>query len=189
MSVLRGSRRRIAVIATVLLLAACSRSDGGSDSTEAPPLGTAATSPSVDVSADPLEGDWSTGETTCEQQESALDRAGFSSSEIRRGVGFLCQYFSFEIRFLDGQLVIFEDGEIGWDGYYTLIDENSFVATDIPGGDGYITYRFVIDGKALTVDMVKDECPSSECTNESELRGEVAAQTRIYESAPFERVD
>jgi hypothetical protein len=88
----------------------------------------------------------------------------------------------FTIRFAGERLVAFQDGAQGWSGVFRQTDDATIEAGD--SGDLYITYTFAIDGDQLTIDMVRDDYPT---TSEAELIGEQVAQTIIYESAPFTR--
>jgi hypothetical protein len=89
----------------------------------------------------------------------------------------------FTIRFADDRLVIFNDGVVGWDGLFQVVDEDTFEAGDSDAGF-YIIYDYALDGDELTIDMVSNDYPTS---SEEELAGELIAQTVIYESAPFVR--
>lgn len=169
------------MFATIFVFAACGEGVGA-------PTGQTSSPPSLTESAaptDPLTGRWTTGEVSCDQQLAALTMAGFTAKEVKASEAGQCRYSTFEIRFLDDQLVVLEDGDVGWDGSYTVVNDQTFTAGDIGNGD-YITYRFEIDGDRLTIDMTENTCPF--CVDENELRGEMAAQTMIYESAPFERI-
>jgi hypothetical protein len=134
------------------------------------------------TSADALEGTWVT-RPSCAEQESALVRAGFTPKQLAQDEE-RCAYAEFRLRLLDGRLVVFQDGDVGWDGRYRSVDDKTFVAGD--GDNGfYITYKYRVSHDQLVVDMVEDTCPF--CAGQSELLGEKIAQTRIFESSPYAR--
>jgi hypothetical protein len=92
------------------------------------------------------------------------------------------------LRFQDGGLTEFEDEETGWDGAYTVVDETTFLAgDDTPGAGMYITYTYSVDGDTLTIDMIQDDYPAA--VDDAELLGERIAQTFVYETSAFTRVD
>lgn len=151
---------------------------------------TAPASPSAQPSAaaSELEGLWSTPTTTCEQQNAALTKAGFTADELHQG-GWdpaTCSGMSngsqWSIRFAGDQLVIFQDGVIGWRGATQWTDPGSFDAGE--HGNYYASYGYLLDGDTLTVDMVRDDYPTN---SKAELLGEHIAQTVVYETAPFTR--
>ena len=140
--------------------------------------------PSVPA-GDVLTGTWATGETTCAQQQAAVEAAGFTAGQLT-SVGWSpsCPG-GYTIRFASGRLVEFStDGSVGWDGNYRIIDDDTFEAGDTVNGM-YITYQYEVDGDRLTIDMVENTCPY--CISEAERLGEQLAQTEIYETAPFTR--
>jgi len=157
------------------------------DPTPMPPARPTAT-PSAPASV--LEGTWSTGQTTCEQQNAAVEAAGFSADEMDRAgwdpenCSNLMHGTEMEVRFAGDRLFVFQDGNPGWNGVYEIVDDATFEAGD--SGSFYIRYAFALDGDVLTVDMLEDNYPTS---SEDELLGETLAQTVIYESAPFTRQD
>jgi hypothetical protein len=132
----------------------------------------------------PLEGTWATGETTCTEQNAAVEAAGFTAEQMAlAGWSPDCSGFGSQVTiiFEAGRLLEFADGDIGWEGDYRMVDEDTFQA----GNDGsyYITYHYAIEGDKLTIDMTEDTCP--DCTPGADLLSEQIAQTVIYESAPF----
>jgi hypothetical protein len=132
-----------------------------------------------------LEGTWVTGETTCEQQNAALANAGFSSEDLERAgwdeatCGGLMHGSQITLEFTGDRLVVYQDGVVGWEGAFEVVDSDTFEAGDT--GNLYITYQYSLDGELLTVDMVGNDFPGPP----EELAGEMLAQTVIYESAPF----
>lgn len=145
--------------------------------------------PDASSAADsPLIGYWTTGPTTCPQQNAALTKAGFTSAQLQRDgwdeatCGGMKAGSTFRIRLTDTSLVVYQDGKIGWDGPYRVVDSQTFYAGDT--GNLYITYGYAIAGDKLTIDMAKDDFPS---VSVAELLGERIAQTVIYETAPFTR--
>jgi hypothetical protein len=137
-----------------------------------------------------LEGTWTTGETTCAQQQAAVDRAGFSAEDLKAAgwdyttCGDLMHGAEFTVRFAGERLVLLNDTDVSWEGAFRAVDSDTFEAGDA-GADFYLTYEFAIAGDQLTIDMVRDEFPAA---SPEELLGEQVAQTVIYESAPFSRI-
>lgn len=179
---------RMSLAALVVLVTACA------SSTPSPSEATSAdapvSSPSATASeADPLVGAWATEETTCAEQQAAVDAAGFTAEQMSAAgwdptcAGPSPHGSQFTIRFADGALVQFSDGAVGWDGLYRVVDEDTFEAGDQESGY-YITYEYAIDGDQLTIDMIEDNYPV-----EAEVIGDSLAQTVIYETAPFTRED
>jgi hypothetical protein len=189
---------RHALMVIALVAAGC----GGASPTPSPqaessaPLSTPTVPPST-AAASPtgapvtvLEGTWTTGETTCAQQQAAVDAAGFSAEDLQAAgwdyatCGDLMHGAEFTVRFAGERLVHFNDDVVGWEGAFRVVDSDTFEAGDA-GADYYLTYEFAIAGDQLTIDMVRDDFPAS---SPEELLGEQVAQTVIYESAPFSRV-
>lgn len=176
----------IAVIFVALVTTACS---GGTVSPSAapssPPVATA--SPTTSPSS-PLEGIWATGETTCAEQNAAVEAAGFTAEQMTLGgwrptcAEGMPHGSQFTIRFADGRLVILNDGEVGWDGLYRIVDDQTFEAGEAENGY-YLTYHFAIDGDQLTIDMTKNDWPGA--TTPAELLYDQIAQTVIFETSPF----
>jgi hypothetical protein len=176
-----NARRRATVIAALsLTLAACG---GGTPEGPAAP---AATSPSPETH--PLEGTWRSSEVTVEDLWAAGEALGLSRSQTEAvfwGPASTSLPRTFQIAIEDGQWVQTEldpDGTeaFGWGGTYEIVDDTTVVATDPCGA---ITYEYAVDGDALTIDMVDDECGGESGSRE----GELLAQTLIYESSPFTR--
>ena len=189
---------RRALLTIVLLAAGCGGtqpSPSAAPATVAPPQATptaaAATEapPSV-VPVSVLDGTWTSGPTTCDQQKAAATAAGFSNDDLKAAgwdkatCGNVMFGSDFTVRFAGERLVHFADDVVGWDGAFRVVDSDTFEAGDSAGAY-YITYQFTIEGDQLTIDMVSDDYPAS---SPEELIGEQLAQTVIYESAPFTRV-
>jgi hypothetical protein len=140
------------------------------------------------VAQNPLIGDWTSGPTTCAQQNAALATAGFTTDQLQGDgwdaatCGRMKAGSKFELHLTDTRLVIYQDGVVGWDGKYLVVDSQTFKAGD--NRSFYITYRYAIVGGQLTIDMVEDKLPSA---SGGVLLGEQIAQTVIYETAPFAR--
>jgi hypothetical protein len=141
-----------------------------------------------------LIGRWATGQTTCAEQNAALEAAGFTAEQMTLGgwsptcAEGMPHGSQLTLYFSSYRLVILQDGEEGWDGQYRIVDDQTFEAGD--GNNGYyITYHYAIDGDQLTIDMVKDDCPLTQCTTPADLAGEQIAQTVVYETSPFTRVE
>jgi hypothetical protein len=139
-----------------------------------------------DATATVLEGTWVTEPTTCEQQTAAARKAGFTDDDLQIAGFDPTTCFGagsqFSIRFAGDRLLIFQDGEVGWDGTFRIVDDDTFGAGDT--GDLYLTYEYALDGDTLTIDMIRDDYPT---TSADELVGEQLAQTVIYETTPFHR--
>jgi hypothetical protein len=178
---------RSAVILVALIATACTGvTVSPSAVPSSPPAATA--SPTAAPSASPpspLEGTWSTGKTTCAQQQAAMEAADFSAEQLTLADWSPECGAQFTVRFADGRLVQSTDGDVGWDGKYRIVDEETFEAGDRENGC-YITYHYAIDGDQLTIDMVEDICPA---WTEAELLGDSIVQTEIYETSPFTRQD
>ena len=184
-----------AVIVVALVTAACggetvssSPSAGQSSIPSQPAADPTATSSAAGV--DELTGQWTTGLTSCAEQNAALEAAGVTAEQMTIGgwsptcaEGYTTQ---FTIAFRAGGLWIFEDGFEGWTGVYRILDDRTFEAGDAENGY-YITYEFAIDGDELAIDMTKIACPF--CASPAELAGELIAQSVIYETSPFTRQD
>lgn len=136
-----------------------------------------------------LQGTWTSGPTTCDEQKAAATAAGFTSDDFEAAgwdkatCGNLMHGSDFTVRFAGERLVHFSDDVVGWDGAFRVVDSDTFEAGD--SGNFYITYQFTIDGDQLTIDMVRDDYPA---VSPEELIGEQLAQTVIYETSPFTRV-
>jgi hypothetical protein len=176
-------------VLTLVAIAGAVVACGGPQSSVAPSQTAESSAVESGAPVSALEGTWVTAETTCEQQNAALTNAGFTEADLEAGgwdaatCGDTMHGTQFTLRFADDRLVIFQDGEIGWEGLFQVVDADTFEAGDGDAGF-YITYAYAVDGDELTVDMVSNEFPT---TSEEELTGEMIAQTVIYESAPFVR--
>jgi hypothetical protein len=91
----------------------------------------------------------------------------------------------FDIRFSGERLVLFQDGSVGWDGIFQVVDSDTFKAGDAGGEGLYITFEYSLDGDKLAIDMVRDDYPAA---SPEELAGELIAATVINETATFTRV-
>jgi hypothetical protein len=150
----------------VVGLAACS--SGGAPTTAgttrlgASPSEASTPNPTI---ADPLEGEWQAS-ITCKEMATALQRAGLGSSvpdSIKCPVEDL-------VRFQNGRLVLFSNGELGWDTTYRFIDDNTFVTS----GEDVLTFDFRIDHGRLYADVVgPSDAPAPFIAH--------------WESTPFER--
>jgi hypothetical protein len=190
----------IAIAATLMTACSAGQPAGSASPTGAGPTTPAAAAPTQTAPPSPssaateapptnLEGTWVTEPTTCDQQTATLERAGFSADDMATAGFDPAACFGhgsvFTILFAGDRLRVIQDGEVGWDGGFRIVDEDTFEAGDSSKpGDFYLTYRYGLDGDTLTVDMVRDDYPT---TSADELVGEQIAQTVIYETAPFER--
>jgi hypothetical protein len=192
-------KTRTAPIAAAILLAGCASAGPtapplpAATAATATPTTAATTAPTAAATAGTpatvLEGTWA-ATTTCEQQAAAVDGGGFTAAQQAAAGwdGATCMDMGhgteMQIRFAGQRLLIFQDGTIGWDGRFQVVDTDTFQAGDYDNGF-YITYDYDLDGDRLTIDMLSNEYPTSD---PAELAGEQIAQTVIYESAPFEKV-
>jgi hypothetical protein len=189
-----------AIVILSLVVAACASGQAPSTGTAEPsPEAQATSAPSITPSSSPtaqptasflsvLQGTWTTPPTTCDQQNAALAKAGFTSDQLKDGgwetstCNDMGHGSQFTIRFADDKLVIFQDGVVGWGGKTQGVDNSTFTAGE--HGAQYLRYRFAIDGDTLTVDMLEDAYPTS---SEAERLGDAIAQTIVYETSPFTR--
>jgi hypothetical protein len=182
---------RIAAILVAIVATACS---GGPVSPSAvassPPSATAEPTAAASAPAtDALTGTWATAAVTCDQQNATLAAAGFTADQLTLARWDpTCAQGSpgtqYAIRFASGRLVIFLDGQVGWDGTYRIVDGDTFEAGDVAGAGFFITYQYAVQGDTLTIDMVRDDYPNATA---AALAGELVAQTVIYETSPFTR--
>lgn len=167
----------------------------------APPGATS--TPGTINAADLLAGRWTSAQSTCADQNAALQRSGFTAAQLALGGwdAATCMQMTHGkthvIQFLEshvipepsgananGTLIQYADGAIGWEGYWVVVDADTFMAGD--GGHApYLTYQFTITGDQLVIDMVDNKFPAE---TEAGLLGDSIAQTVIYESLPFIRV-
>jgi hypothetical protein len=129
---------------------------------------------------------------TCEQQNAALAKAGYTADQLALG-GWdttTCRSSKFgsagsvmAVQFEPGgRIVQLSDGAIGWEGTYDILDATTVRARD----QGWtFTYHYPIDGESLVMDMFDDAVPAG--TPESDIWADRIAQTVIYESLPFTR--
>jgi hypothetical protein len=145
-------------------------------------------SPSATAATDFLTGTWKTGVVTCAEENAAIAKAGFMKAQVTATDWdtTTCKNAAppFALRFKDGKLVLFENGDTGWEGVYEIVDPQTFTAGDVPGdpANKYLTYHFTIDGDRLTIDVVADEDPDA-----AARLSDFVTQTAIYESAAFMR--
>jgi hypothetical protein len=182
-------RRSATSILTLVALAGAAVACGSPQSSVEPSQSAESSTAESGAPVSALEGTWITPETTCEEQNGALTDAGFTDADLEAGgwdtatCGDTMHGTQFTVRFAGDRLVVFQDGEVGWEGLFQVVDEDTFEAGDGDAGF-YITYDYALDGDDLAIDMVSNEFPT---TSEEELTGEMIAQTVIYESAPFVR--
>lgn len=177
---------RLGMAALLLAIAGgCTTTSGspGPTSSGLPPTPSLAATPAPSAAAlgDALRGTWATGAVTCDQENAALTKAGFTRAQLTAGDWDpTCKgpAAPFTIRFVDGRLVIFENGEVTWDGQYEVTAAGEFKAGD--NGTLYLTCRFKIDANRLSVDMVADDFP-----DQAARLGDSIALTVILESSPF----
>ena len=134
---------------------------------------------------DPLEGTWHT-EFTCGEMVGALEKAGVqksvpgiakdefgldkppSETDPCAGVNGTADH---TLRFEEGQFALFAGDEVGLEGSYELIDDNTFVTTS-PDAD--VTFDFRIEGDKLYTQL-------------NEPANKAAPYIATWESAPWER--
>jgi hypothetical protein len=161
---------------------------------------TASSTPSPASSAspsgpdNPLIGTWLAPRVTCAQQIATLHAAGFTDEQIvstgddptcaKGGTAQYSLVFEDPRTNYNGVRILsqYADGLIGWGGVYRIVDGQTFQAGD--NGTFFITYRYVIDGDQLTIDMIEDNMPT---TSQVDLLSDQLTQTEIYETSPFTR--
>lgn len=164
-----------------------------------PPEASASVAPSVEPSptaspiTGPIVGTWATGETTCQQQVAAIDAAGYTAEQmtsigmdptcanglVTPGSGFTLGS-QFTLTFdTDGNLRQFDGGVSAFDGVFRPVDSSTFELTGPP--TVCLTYRYVIDGDQLRIQMLDPGCPFP---GEAPLVDQLA-QTVIFETSPF----
>lgn len=133
--------------------------------------------------SDPLEGTWHT-EFTCREMVKALEQAGVprpdpdlvqdefgldqrpSQTDPCTGVDDTAVH---TLRFAGDHFALFAGEELGWEGSYDLVDENTFVT----GPSEVLTFDFRIESDKLYTQIVK---PMNQ-----------APYIATWESAPWER--
>ena len=134
-------------------------------------------SPAPSAVAGIPDGRYTTGLLTSAQIEAATRAAGYDPA-----AGDLMGHdWVFTVQFDSGRLLIVmqEDGgppSIGWQGHYRFLDDHTMEAHD---GMSTITYDFRLDGDVLTMRLLDDTLQDP---------GELAAQSGVYDTAPFTRV-
>ncbi len=178
----------LAVASLAIAMTACSGDDPPEPAEPAGPSANETTgSTGADPAADPLEGTW-TAVITPELAEQAAETAGLaptadSLEDLFGGRGPVTIVVTFgEGRLIHTANMEGEQPEVGWEGDYEIVDDDTVIAGD--AGDLYIEYTYSIRGDELVLDMVRDDFST---VSEEELAGEIYAQTVIYESAPFIR--
>lgn len=177
-------KRAVYVVGMVItvLLASCD-ADGASEPTTQSREKDNTASPNE--ATDPLEGTWQT-EITCGEMVGALEQAGVQKSVP----GILKDEFGLDkppsetdpcagvngtadhtLRFEGGQFALFAGDEVGLEGSYELIDDNTFVTTS-PDAD--VTFDFRIEGDKLYTQL-------------DEPAKQAAPYIATWESAPWER--
>jgi len=163
------------------------------------PSATSTDEPTPNPLAAALSGTWVSAPSSCADQNAALNRAGYTAAQLDLAGwdAATCMDMTHgsvhEIRFTpggygvrvgsDGRLLQLADGEVGWDGYYVVVDADTVIAGD-GDRDPYLTYQVRIDADELVIDLVDNQFPA---VSEAELWGDTVAQTVIYESGPFTR--
>lgn len=150
--------------------------------------------PAAVPGGDPLAGTWTVEITPEAATRAGLD-AGFDARDVDRQVERMFAGGSpvrVTLAFDAGELTITERvgtvaPQVAWGGRYQVVAADRVVAADnwgFPLAGFYLEYAFVVDGDALTVDLLRDDYPTPSAT---ELEGERLTQTIIFESASFTR--
>ncbi len=176
-------------VSTILLVGALgallTSCGGGSDA--APTAGTPEPSPTAAAESTPSdqlpEGTYRTPELAVEQVVATGVSAGFDQAAVQDFVTGVKGSAVFTLKLEAGHWTLFEayDGgpaEMEWSGTYRVIDADTVVA----GDPCEITYDYALHADELTIDMVEDPCFPGE-------EGEQIAQTVLYETAPFAKID
>lgn len=173
---------RIAAIVVALVITACSAGTvSPSALVSSPPSATAASTVAPTASpSDPLQGIWTTGVVTCDQELAVIHAAGITDAQM--AVDRPCtQPGAYRLRFEGGQMAIFEksgDGpwELGATASYAIPDDHTLVTTDsYDQSQGTLSYTLA--GNVLTFTATKASAGS-------EL-GSIIAGLRIFLTAPF----
>lgn len=140
-----------------------------------PPFGPGSAGPSP--AALVPEGRYATAPVTPDQIRSAITAAGYDATQWET----TAKSSVFTLDFDSGRLHIYmsDDGgpvQVGWNGTYEVVDQHTLVARD---DISTITYDYSLVGDVLTLRMVSDTLQDP---------GELAAQSGIYDTAPFTRL-
>lgn len=178
-----------------LLLSGCTSADPAARTQQDPATSESpsATSPpsSVTTTSDVLSGTWATPPITMARLRHVAVDAGFARTDVAdllAGFGDT-RHVVYTMELHEGFWVTFEtrDKEAArdsWAGPYEVLDDSTVRAGQPPCGP--ITYSYRLDGKELRLDMTDDQCFEG---RDEVAVGELIAQTTIYESAPFHRID
>jgi hypothetical protein len=195
----QGPTHAVLIVLALLLVAVAGCNGAATSPSSAPtivpatsafvsPVASPVVSPSATAASDVLTGTWKTGVVTCAEMNAAITKAGFTKAQVTAtdwdSTNCSNSAPPFTIRFKDGELVEFEEGAVGWEGVYEIVDPRTFTAGDVPGdvANKYLTFHFTIDGDRLTIDVVADEFPDA-----THRLSDFVTATAIYESAPFMR--
>jgi hypothetical protein len=186
MNTFRHTVTILVVCATGSLLVSCSANSaadqaaGTSEPTLTPPV--ASSSPESLLP----EGTYRTRELAADQMMATGTSAGFDQAAVEDFVleNGVERTAVFTLKLEAGHWTEFEafDGQaagIGWSGTYQVVDADTVAAIS---DCGTITYDYALDADELTLDMVDDPCFPGE-------EGEQIAQTVVYETAPFAKID
>jgi hypothetical protein len=184
-----NARATAGLVVAALLLAGCSSSGKASSPATSPNPETPTATPTP-ASKDSLAGTYSTDPIPVDHMVDVARHAGFEPkdlAEFRAGYDAV-QDVVYTLKLTDGLWVVFETRDGGtaeetWSGPYQILDGSTVRAGAPPCGP--ITYDYAMSGDELSLDMTDDEC----FEDGTVPAGELIAQTTIYESAPYHRID
>jgi len=174
----------VACAAGSLLISCSANSTADQAATSEPSSTTAAASGSSDSLLP--EGTYRTPELAADQMIATGTSAGFDQAAVEEFVleNGVERTAEFTLKLEPGRWTEFEafDGQpadVGWSGTYQVVDADTVAAIS---DCGTITYDYALHADELTLDMVEDPCFPGE-------EGEQIAQTVIYGTAPFAKID
>jgi hypothetical protein len=176
-----------AAAALAVVVAGCGGGDSGTSSaTASSSAGPSSTAPAADV-----DGTWQTPDIPIEQAQAVYEGAGGSPADAKAfveqlGSGSAQRTVQLQFRARNGVWDQFEradqgEAKRGWTGTFT-VDGDVVHAREADAGCA-IDYGLTFDGDQLTLEVLRDEGRSPECSSVDLL-----AQRTIYESAPFTKV-
>jgi hypothetical protein len=184
MSLARRTRRWIPLIATTLLLAACSQAEGGSDTADPATAATSPSSSSVDESS-PIEGTWQGGKV----DRVLLIAGGLTKKEADTVLKYNQDATSLvsTLRLQDGIWAAFASSDGGADvhaqsGTYTVNGHTIVMLEDIRGGIRY-EYQWTISDGQLSIELFESNAGKSFGISDD------AFQFALYEATPMRPLD
>jgi hypothetical protein len=138
------------------------------------------------------EGTYQTPPLTLAQLEAAAVAAGLAEGDVDVALSDYgdARAITFTLQIGDGTWTEFETVDdtppnVEWSGPYEVVDAGTVVAGEPPCGP--ITYDYQLDGGQLSIVVLDDACREGD--GDTVPVGELIAQTMIYQTAPFTRVE